>query len=170
MNIGLTPSIAPMLWATAEIAPPRFVAIELSGGGGASLARSTNTSLGVSVDAAFAFGGVALCPRATIAARARLGGCIGAQIGPLRWSTDGAAGSRTADFVLASATARATAAVIVYRLFELQLDAGAAVPFVRPKFVVSSVSPSGTVESQALFEPSSITAQLSLSAVVRFSP
>lgn len=169
-SIGVTPSIAPIVWGAAEIAPPRFVAIELSGGGGASIERSTNANVGVSVDAAFAFGAVALCPRATIAARARLGGCVGAQVGALRWSTEGAAGRRTDDFVLAAASARASAALIVRRPFELQLDAGAIVPFVRPKFVVSAVSQAGVVESQAVFEPGPIAAQITVSAVVRFSP
>lgn len=170
LSVGLTPSVAPMVWGAAEIAPPRFVAIELSGGGGASVARSTNELVGVSVDAAFAFGGIALCPRATVANRWRLGGCVGAQFGPLRWSTDGAAGRRTSDFFLATAAARASASVIVRRPFELQLDAGAVVPFVRPKFVVTSTNPDGTPQPQTVFETGPIAAQMTFSAVVRFSP
>lgn len=170
VNVGLTPNVAPMAWGAAEVTPPRFVAIELSGGGGASIASTTNQVVGVSVDAAFAFGGVAICPRATIAERVRVGGCVGTQLGPLRWSSDGATGRRTSDFFLATATARGTAAVIVRRPFELQLDAGAVVPFVRPKFVVGTVTPSGAIEPQTVFEASPIAAQITLSAVVRFSP
>lgn len=171
VSVGLASTVAPLVWGAAEITPPRFIAIELSGGGGASVVGATNRALGVSVDGSFAFGGLSLCPRATIGDRVRLGGCVGAQLGPLRWTSDGAAGRRADDFVMATVAARATVAWIVRRPFEVQLDAGAVVPLVRPKFVVGGGGASAVgAEPETVFEAGPIAAQITIAAVVRFSP
>lgn len=171
INVGFAPSVAPMVWGAAEVTPPRFVAIELSGGGGASIAAQTVDRVGVTFNSAFAFGGVALCPRMTLAQRVRLGGCVGVQLGPLRWTIDGAAGQRTSDFFLASAHARGSVSLILLRPVELQLDGGAVVSFVRPKFVVTTPATAGMpAETVTVFESGPVAAQVAFSVVVRFPP
>jgi hypothetical protein len=169
MSAGTTPSVAAFVFGAAEAVVPRFVAIELSGGATISPEASAH-EVGVSFRTMFAFGGASLCPRALLASRVRLGGCVGVQLGPLRWSVSGATGQDARDYFLAAAAARATASIIVRAPFELQLDVAAAVPFVRPRFTVLRPNGAAAPTEVELFQVAPVGAQATLSAAVRFPP
>jgi hypothetical protein len=169
MSAGTTPSVAAFVFGAAEAVVPRFVAIEISGGATISPEASAH-EVGVRFQTMFAFGGVSLCPRALLASRVRLGGCVGVQLGPLRWSVSGATGQDARDYFLAAVAARATASIIVRAPFELQLDVAAAVPFVRPRFTVLRPNGAAAPTEVELFQVAPVDAQATLSAAVRFPP
>lgn len=130
---GLLPGLAFGPRLSAGIVPPDFVPLRLSVTLWPSVEEDVELGRGGRFSASH--GGLAICPELTSGSVAGVGLCFGAEAGVLSAVGTGLAYTESPDRLLVQGEAAAQLWLHLGGPFLLEMQAGAAVPFIRPNFV-----------------------------------